>query len=299
MLTKVPKYLYKSYWKIGKIIFQLCPKLMPDKYYLSVLYYKWLGKKINWKNPQTFTEKLQWLKLYNRNPLYTTLVDKYKVKGWVSDKIGEKYVVPTLGVWNHYNEIDFDELPNQFVLKCTHDSGSVIICKDKATFDKNAAKEKLEKALSQNFYWWAREWPYKRVKHRIIAEKFINRNNGSMIIDYKFWCFGGKPVYMYCTVKDDHIFENYYNMNFEAVNIPHGFPRHFPEFEKPSNFEQMKTFAARLSQGIPFVRIDFYCIENQLYFGEYTFFDWGGFLDFSEKQQDFELGQLIKIDNRI
>ena len=163
-------------------------KIVPDKLYLKYKFYKKMKKQLNLDNPQTFNEKLQWLKLYDRNPEYTRMVDKYEVKKYVAEKIGEEYIIPTLGVWNKFEDIDFEELPNQFVLKCTHDSGGVVICKDKSTFDFNAANKKLTHCLKRNYFWKGREWPYKNIKPRIIAEQYIAED----LVDYKFMCFSGE-----------------------------------------------------------------------------------------------------------
>lgn len=173
MFKKVKRYVKDPYFSIGYAMIDNCPHLMSDKFYLSVLWKMIMGYELDWEHPKTFNEKLQWLKLHDRNPLYTTLVDKYRVKQWVADKIGEQYVIPTLAVYNSVDEIDLDKLPNQFVLKCNHDSGSVVICRDKSSFDLEAAKTKLGNALKHNFYWDAREWPYKNVKRCVFAEQFM------------------------------------------------------------------------------------------------------------------------------
>lgn len=256
-----------------------------------------MGYKINLDNPQTFNEKLNWMKLYNRQPIYTTLADKYAVKQIVKEKIGEEYVVKNLGVWDSFDEIDFNSLPKQFVLKCTHDSSGAIICRDKDTFDLLAAKKRIDFVMKMNYFYACREWPYKNIPHRIIADELLDDGSGHELNDYKFWCFNGKPTYMYCTVKTsmENIFENFYDMDFKPVNINHGFPRRNPEFEKPEAFELMKELAAKLSAGIPFVRIDFFYVNGKVYFGEYTFFDWAGLGKFSTYEQDLELGKLISL----
>ena len=164
-----------------------------DDEYLKKLYKFRMGKELDLNNPKTFNEKLQWLKIHNRNPLYTTMVDKYAVKKYIADKIGEKYLIPTLGVWDNVEEIDFDKLPKQFVLKCTHDSGGIVICKDKSVLDYDKAKKKLKKSLESHFFLKWREWPYKDVKPRIIAEKFMEDDNANELVDYKVLCFNGEP----------------------------------------------------------------------------------------------------------
>lgn len=300
MFRKIKRYLKNPYWEFGNVLIKHCPKLMPDKYYLSVLYYKWYGKKIDWENPRTFNEKLQWLKLYDRNPLYPTLVDKYEAKKWVADKIGEQYVVPTFGVWNHFDEIDFDKLPNQFVLKCTHDSGSVVICNDKATFDKDAAKAKLEDALKKNFYWCAREWPYKGVKHRIMAEELLvddNVSDGSLC-DYKLMCFNG--IVKCSFVCTDRNFENglkvtFFDDKWQVMPFERHYHRDNRQIPKPLNYESMVSISKILSASMKFVRVDFYEVQGKVFFGELTFFPGAGFEEFNPEVWDEILGDWIEL----
>lgn len=269
--------------------------LVPDEMYVKKLFKVKLGYPINLDNPKTFNEKLNCLKLYNRNPLYTKLADKYEVKKIVSEMIGDKYVVKNLGRWQSFDEIDFNKLPNQFVLKCTHDSSGAIVCRDKNSFDKVSAMKTINHSLKFNHYAIYREWPYKNINPQIIADEFLDDHSGKELNDYKFWCFNGEPKYMYCTVKAKEIFENFYDMDFNPVYINHGFERRVPEFEKPAAFEEMKRLAAKLSKGIPFVRVDFFYVDGKIYFGEFTFYDWGGMKPFSTYQQDLELGNLLKI----
>ena len=271
--------------------------LIPDKMYVKMIFRGKLGYKLNLKNPQTFNEKLNWFKIYNRQSLYTSLADKYAVKQYVADKIGEQYVVSNLGVWNSFDEIDFDSLPNQFVLKCTHDSSGAIVCRDKNSFDVDEARKKVDFVMKMNYFYACREWPYKNIPHRIIADVLLDDGSGHELNDYKFWCFNGKPTYMYCTVKSsrEKIYENFYDMDFNPVDIDHGWPRRTQEFEKPAAFEEMKSLAAKLSERIPFVRIDFFYVNGKVYFGEYTFFDWAGLQPFKTYELDCRLGQLIQL----
>lgn len=273
--------------------------IVPDRIYVRLTARGKLGYNINLKAPQTFNEKLNWMKLYNRDPFYTLLADKYAVKKIVGEKIGNEYVVKNLGVWEKFEDIDFDLLPDQFVLKCTHDSSGAIICRDKAAFDKEAAKKRINASLKLNYFYACREWPYKNIPHHIIADELLDDHSGKELNDYKFWCFDGKPTYMYCTIKTEKegIYENFYDMDFKPAMINHGWPRRTPEFEKPAAFEEMKELAAKLSEGIPFVRIDFFYVEGKVYFGEYTFFDWAGLQPFDTKEQDLELGKLIDLSN--
>lgn len=268
-----------------------------DKRYLSIRYLMSFHKKMNWDNPQTFNEKMQWLKLYAHKPIYATMADKYAVKKYVADIIGDEYVVPCLGVWQSVDDIDFDKLPNQFVLKCTHDSGGNVICKDKSSLDIELAKKKLSDSLKRDYYLPGRDKQYRDIPQKIIADKFLDDGKGSELRDYKFWCFNGDPTYMYYTNKGEHIYENFYDMEYNPININHGFSRLQPEMEKPEEFELMKSLAKKLSKGIPFVRVDFFDVNHHIYFGEFTFFDWGGFRPFKD-DWDLKLGELIKLPNR-
>ena len=272
---------------------------LPDSIDIRLLYLAHMGKLPDLTSPKTFNEKLNWLKLCDRNPLYTTLVDKCAVKQWVVDKIGEQYVIPTLGVWNKFDDIDFDKLPNQFVLKCTHDSGSYVICKDKAKLDKRAARKKLTTALKRNFYYVGREYPYKNVPPRIIAEKYIEDRNG-VFVDYKFSCFNG---YVDCVMVclDRHIndvkfyfFDKDWNLkrlNVRGKNAPEGFT-----IPKPSCMDEMFEIAAKLSKGIPFVRVDLFECDGNIYFGEMTFFPDCGFDANLLPETDLYFGSLIDLN---
>lgn len=238
---------------------------------------------------------MNWQKLHDRNPLYTILADKYSVKEYVAKKIGKEYVVPCYGVWSNFDDIDFTSLPQSFVLKCTHDSSGAMVCKDKSQFDINRAKKKIQGYLKRNYYWSLREWVYKDIRPRVIADMLLDDGSGHELRDYKFWCFSGVPKVMYCTNKADDIYENFYDMDFRPLDINHGFKRQDPEFEKPEEFELMKTLAAKLSEGIPFVRADFFDINGHVYFGEFTFYDWGGLKPFTNKHWDIKLGSWIRL----
>lgn len=276
---------------------KLFGRWMSSKLYLSGLYRINFGHKMNWEHPQSFNEKLNWCKVYNRIDLYTTLADKYAVKQFVADRIGKEYVVENYGVWENWDEVDFSKLPDQFVLKCTHDSGGAFICRDKSTFDKENIGRLIKKNLKKNLYYGMREWPYKNIPPRIIADRLLDDHTGKELRDYKWWCFNGKPQFMYCTIKGENLYENFYDMDFHPVAINHGFPRHKPEFEKPNNFELMKDLAAKLADGIPFVRIDFFDVDGHVYFGEFTFFDWAGMQPFADNWDEI-LGELIKLPSK-
>ena len=274
---------------------------MSDEKYLSYLYRSKLGKPLNLSNPVTFNEKLQWLKIHDRKPEYTTMVDKYAVKKYVADRIGKQYIIPTLGVWNSFDEIDFEKLPNQFVLKCTHDSGGLVICRNKSKFDKNRAKKKISKCLKKNFYYMGREWPYKNVRPRIIAEEYMEDNNTKDLRDYKFFCFNGKAKLLFIVSERQNKYEetkyDYYDANFKHLPFTNGHPNSKKAIDKPKNFELMKKLAEKLSQGIPHVRIDFYEINGIVKFGEITFFTRSGWVTFVPSEWDRKLGDLINLPN--
>ena len=273
---------------------------MSDEQYLRIAYKIKLGKNLNLENPETFNEKLQWLKLYDRRPEYTMMVDKFEVKKYVSDIIGEEYVIPTLGVYNSFEEINFDALPNKFVLKCTHDSGGIVICKDKSSFNKKKVKSKLEKCLKHNFYWGFREWPYKNVKPRIIAEVYMSDTKQSGLIDYKFFCFDGEIKSMYIATErfnsTDETKFDFYDADFNHLPFTNGHPNANIMPSRPDNFELMKDIASKLSRNIPHVRVDFYEVDGKVYFGEMTFFHWSGLKPFVPEEWDMTFGSWIELN---
>lgn len=273
-----------------------------DKTYLKLLYWLEMGQKLNLENPQAFQEKLQWLKLHNRKPEYTQMVDKCEAKKYVASIIGEEYIIPTLGVWNTFDEIDFSQLPNKFVLKCTHDSGRVIICKDKTHFDINYARKRINKALRTNYFLRGREWPYKNVKRRIIAEQFMEETSHPKLplIDYKFYCFNGEPKY--CQVIQDRNTKetiDFFDMDWKHQEFVGLNPAADPAAvcpEKPKDFDVMKTIAHDLSKDIPFARIDLYEIQDKTFFGEITLYPASGFGAFHPKHYEEILGKMISIN---
>lgn len=295
ILLKNPKEFLMSVYTVFGM------HLLPEKVYLKLLF-KWkLGYKLDLKNPKTFNEKLNWLKLYNRHPEYTIMVDKYKVKEYVSSIIGEEYIVPLYGVWERSAAIDWELLPSKFVLKTNHNSCYNLICRDKSKVDKEQAAKEMNRSLGKNLFYGLGEWPYKNVPPRIIAEKLLeskDKISDKPLIDYKFWCFDGKPTYMYFSIKGEGCYENFYDMDFKIVDINHNWPRHQPEFEKPASWEKMKEIAATLSKNIPFVRVDFYEIDNHPFFGELTFFDWAGLRPFDSYETDLKLGELITLPSK-
>ena len=285
-------------------IYKVCGRLkllnlLSDKAYLKFAFKAKMGKKLDLKNPKTFNEKMQWLKLYDRNPKYTQMVDKYDAKNYIAEKIGEEYIIPTLGVWDSFDEIDFDKLPEQFVLKCTHDSGGLAICKDKTIFDKEAAKKKINKTLKRNYYKSGREWPYKDVKPRIIAEKYMVDESGTELKDYKIFCFNGKPEYV--EVDFNRYIQhklNTYDFDWNPLNFCDSSPSDYSvDIKKPKKLDEMRRIAAELSKDIPFLRVDFYSIDDNIYIGELTFFPGSGFIQYKPKEMDLKYGKLLNIEN--
>lgn len=273
---------------------------MSDEAFLKKRFRLYMESELNLNNPSTYSEKLQWLKLNDRNPEYTQMVDKYLAKQWVAQRIGEEYIIPTLGVWNSFDEIDFDSLPNQFVLKCTHDSGSLVICLDKNKFDKKRAKKKLERYLNHNYYYESREWPYKNVVPRIIAEEYKVDSSSRELRDYKFFTFNGTAKLL--MIASDRQAENvetkfdFFDMNFDHLDFRNGHPNSEGTLPaKPLNFENMRRLSEEVSKGIPSLRVDFYEVDGKIFFGEMTFFHWGGMKPFDPEEWDQKLGDWIQL----
>ena len=270
---------------------------MDDELYLRLNTWSFTGVIPDLKNPRTFNEKLQWLKLHDRNPLYTRLVDKAEVKPWVAERIGWEHVVPTLGVWDSFDDIDFDALPERFVLKCTHDSGGLAICRDRATFDMAAARRKIGRSLSRNYYWSGREWPYRDVRPRVLAEEYLDAGASGMT-DYKLMCFSGRTRCAFtCTGRaEGDLRVDFFDLEWN--HLP--FTRHYPNADvppvAPTCLKEMVALSERLSESIPFVRVDFYEVAGELYFGEMTFYPGSGFEEFSPEEWDERLGDMLSID---
>lgn len=272
---------------------------VPDALYLRLKYRLYLHKKLNIKNPRTYNEKIQWLKLYDRKPEYTMMVDKRAMRSHAAKLIGEDYLIPLIGSWDQVDDIDFGALPDQFVLKCTHDSGGVVICKDKSKLDIDAAKQKLNRCYNSNFYYVGREWPYKYVKPSIIAEKFMVDESGVELKDYKIFCFDGVPRAMFiASDRGAGTKFDFYDMDFNHLPFLNGHPNATKPILKPPGFEKMKELAAKLSQGLTHVRVDFYDINGKVYFGEFTFTHWSGFVPFVPEEWDYIFGDWIKLPKK-
>lgn len=277
-------------------------RLLPDKMYLSIKFYNYFVRFPNWKNPQTYNEKLQWLKLYNRRPEYTTMVDKYAVKEYVAGIIGEEYVIPTLGVWDRPEDIEWEKLPNQFVLKTTHGGGNegVVICHDKDSFDRQKAVLVLNESLKTDLYKVWREWPYKNVPKRIIAEKFIEPRSGTKdLVDYKFFCFDGEVKGLFVATErqnpNEEVKFDFFDDDYNHLPFRQGHDHAKVTPPKPHNFELMKSLASKLSKGIPHVRVDLYDLGDSVLFGEMTFFHFSGLVKFEPEEWDYKLGEWLKL----
>ena len=274
---------------------------MSDEAYLKLAYKGMYGRELNLNSPQLFTEKIQWLKLHDRKERYIRLVDKVQVKEYVKKSIGESIIVPTLGIWDSYEDINFEELPEQFVLKCNHDSGSVIVCKNKSEFDAQSARDRLNKGLNKDPFFYGREWPYKFVERKIIAEEFLADNNTSSndLKDYKMYCFNGQPIYCQ-VISDRSTLEkiDFYDMDWRHqpfVGLTPGVKNSDKLIPRPRNFDRMKSYSSVLSNDTFFCRVDFYEVNGELFFGEITFYPKAGFGVFTPDEWDYKLGQMIHL----
>ena len=278
-------------------LFRKLSRLIPDRIYLQIVYFRHFKKFIDFDNPKTFNEKIQWLKLNYRKEEYTNLVDKYRVKQYITKLIGEEYVIPTLEVWKNVDDIDFKSLPEKFVLKCNNDSGEIVICKNKKDFDEAKAKSFLKERLKNNGYWYGREWPYKNVKPCIIAEKYMEDSISKDLKDYKFFCFSGvvRAVLVATNRFTSHNF-NYYDPLFNPLPIESRDGKCSSAIiNRPEKWDEMISIAEKLSKEIPFIRVDLYYVNNHVYFGELTFFDSSGYDDLSSEHWNMVFGDWIQL----
>lgn len=270
-----------------------------DEKFLKKLFKVRMGKELNLENPTTFSEKLQWLKIHNRQPQQTIMVDKVGAKEYVANIIGEQYIIPTLAVYDKPENIDFDALPNQFVLKCTHDSGGIVICKDKSKLNYEEVRNKFKKWLKTNYYYQNREWPYKDIKPRIIAEQYMEDESGYELKDYKWFCFNGEPKALFVASDRGHKTKetkfDFFDMKFNHLPFTNGHPNADKSPTKPIGFEKMKELASLLSVGHPHIRVDFYDINGNIYFGELTFYHWSGMMPFEPEEWDYKFGSWITL----
>lgn len=274
---------------------------LSDEKYIKLIYWARMGERLDLNNPKSCNEKLQWLKLYNRKPEYTTMVDKYAVKKYVADIIGEEYIIPTIGVWDKFDDIDFGSLPNQFVLKCTHDSGGLVICKEKSRLDLKAARKKINKSLRTNYYLHAREWPYKDVTRKIIAEKYMSDSDDSGLADYKFYCFHGEVKLV--MINSDRNSEeptkaDHFDKDFNWVDLTWGYQHAKLRPIRPAQFDVMVEISEKLSKNIPHVRVDLYCCGDNIYFGELTFFDGSGLDKIEPVEWDYKIGEWLTLPEK-
>ena len=300
MISKIRKIINNPYSIFSPLFYRGHLKWIPDKQALQLWYRSIFGKKLNLKDPKTFNEKLQWLKLYDRNNIYPTIVDKYTAKKYVSDIIGDEYLIKTLGVYDCFEEIDIEKLPNSFVIKCTHDSGGIVICTDKNKLDFTQAKNKIEKSLACNYYYEGREWPYKVIKPRVIVEEYMSNDDGKQLMDYKFFCFNGHVKCLY--VSEGSHTKNQKLQFFDVTYSPMDCKRKdYLEYnklpQKPLNFDLMINLAEKLSYGIPHVRVDLYEINNKVYFGEMTLYTCSGFIPFVDEKWDRIFGDYLDLPN--
>ena len=298
MFKKAHRYLRNPYYALGYDLLKTHPNWMSDKYFIKVFWKQVMDYPLDLKHPETFNEKLQWMKLYDRNPLYTLLVDKLKVKQWVAERIGDEHVIPTLAVYDSIDDIRLEDLPNQFVLKCNHDSGGVVICKDKGSFDLDVAKARLRKSFDHNFYWNYREWAYKNVERKIFAEQFIqDKLTPEDLMDYKVFNFGGEPRLIQVDFDrfkrhKRNLYDTAWNYIEARIQYPNA-PQHI--IDKPKALEEMLRMAERLSEGLHQVRTDFYLIDDRVYFGEMTFYHGGGYERFEPHSLGLQMGEWIKL----
>lgn len=268
---------------------------MPDEIYLKWQFFHIYHRSLNIKKPKTYADKLAYLKTHDKDLALSKLVDKYEVRKYVSEKIGEEYLIPLIGLYNSVDDIPWDSLPKQYVLKCTHDSASVILHTDDISFDRGAAATSLNKHMNRNMYWYSREYPYKDVKPRIICEKYLN-DNGKPPMDYKIMCFGGKAEYIIVD-KDrfsDHR-RDFYDVNWVKQDCSTDHKQTDSVAERPNNLEKMLELAELLAGDFKHVRVDFYNIDGKIYFGEMTFFPWGGPIWFKPDAWNIKLGDLIEL----
>lgn len=270
-----------------------CVKIMPEPLYLKCLFYLSQGYRLNLKNPRSFNEKLQWLKLNDRNPEYNLLVDKYEVKEYLK-KIAADCVIPTIGVYKSFDEIDFSSLPEKFVLKTTHQSGGVIVCTDKTKFDIERARAITNKKLSSNLYYWGLEWPYKDVEPRIIIEEYIGDDND--LKDYKMMCFNGKVKCSFvCSNRQKALNVTFFDLEWKQMPFERHYPASTVPLEKPINYNRMIEISEIITKKMRFARIDFFEVKGKLYIGEITFFPGCGFEEFTPREWDYTLGSWIKL----
>lgn len=295
-LYKYARNPFLFFWRLG---LDGHFKFIPDEVYLKICFRIRMGHWPDLKSPRTFSEKLQWLKLYDRRPEYPRLTDKVEVRKFVAATIGADHLIPLLGTWDTANEIDFDALPDQFVLKCTHDSDSVVICRDKSRLDVRRTRAALARHLAKNYFWASREWPYLNIRPRVLAEQFMQDESGTELKDYKFFCFDGEPKALFIasdrSSKTEETKFDFFDMDFRLLPFTNGHPNSGRTLCRPNAFDQMVTLVRTLAKGLPHVRVDLYEINGHLYFGELTFAHWGGLTPFVPEEWDAIFGNWLTL----
>ena len=273
---------------------------LSDKKFIEYRFLSEMGYKLNLKNPKTFNEKLQWLKLHDRNPEYTKMVDKYEVREYIKEKIGEEYLIPLIGVYDKFDDIDFSKLPNKFVIKTTHGCGGGEICHDKSLLNLKTLKSEINKSLKHNYFYNHREYPYKNVHPRIIVEQLLENNDGSKLIEYNIFCFNGIPKYILVCYGDKrkNRYNDYYDINLNKLNIKIKYMSSSEVHKFPKEIHKMIELSKILSKNIPNLRVDFYFANGKIYVGELTFYHWAGFLNFEPKDENLKWGSELKLPKR-
>lgn len=300
IITKIKNYINNPLIFCRVVLNRFGPLIKNDATFLKM---KWkisdMQYPLNLENPRSFNEKLQWLKLYDRNPIYTNMVDKVEAKKLVASIIGEEYIIPTIAVYNGVDEIDWDALPERFVMKCTHDSGGIVICKNKSELDRHQAVQTMIKGLNRRYFWQNREWPYKNVRPRIIVEEFMEDKKTGELRDYKFFCFDGIVKALFVASerqkKGEETKFDFFDHEYNHLPIINGHPNALLVPEKPSRFEDMKELASKLSKGFPHLRVDFYEMDDKIYFGELTFSHWSGIVPFEPVEWDYKFGEWLHL----
>ena len=297
IIDKVTDYIFNPRYRFDFNLRQGFYDSMDDEKFIRKQYKVRTGRTLDLKNPQRFNEKLQWLKLYNRKDLFTTMVDKYEVKKYVTSLIGERYVIPLLGVWDHFDEIDFDKMPEQFVLKTTHGSGGIAVCRDKSQFDPSSLRDRFENALKVNYFIKGREWPYKNVKPRIIAEQYVQDGDTLNLNVYKVFNLSGKPTLIQTIQNDKNPNEtiDYFDTSWNLLELRQNFPNSPQPLPKPKTLDEILDLSAKCSKGFPFLRTDWFEVNNQVFFSEFTFYSDNGFEPFYPDSWDLKLGSLIDL----
>lgn len=295
MFKKVKRYLKSPYYALGDDLIKKHPQWFSDKYFIRVFWHEMFGYPLDLKNPMTFNEKIQWMKLYDHDPRYPELIDKLKVKEWVKQMIGEQYVIPTLAIYDNPDMVTLEGLPDRFVLKCNHDSGGLVICEDKSKFDLESAKQALWKSFNYDFYQEYREWPYQEIERKVFAEAYLVNSATNDLPDYKFFTFNGVPHYMFIATgrqSEHEVWFDFFDMDLNRLAVKNVHPNTPGRVRTPETFQTMKELAGILSSEFKQVRVDFFEADGACYFGEMTFFHGAGFMPFEPFSFDKTMGDL-------